>query len=99
MTKDEARHLAEVLKAWADGATMQWRPRGTDHWRDCVLPAIWEVDLFDPDKCEYRIKPEPREWILEKPRVEGGNWLGVLEGDAPWFDPKVHVRVREVLDV
>ena len=96
MTKDEARHLAEVLNAWADGATMQWRYKATKVWRDCVLPACWEADLIDPDKCEYRIKPEPREfWLNPSAR----QFVPVEEADQTSMGPADKViLVREVID-
>lgn len=46
---------AEVIKAWADGAEIQFRyPNGT--WIDAADPSF-------RDLAEYRVKPEPQ--ILE----------------------------------
>lgn len=47
------RKHAELIKAWADGAEIQYRVRSTDHWRDCINPD-WLIDV------EYRIKPVPK---------------------------------------
>jgi hypothetical protein len=41
---------AEIIKAWADGAEIQYYEHG---WLDCTDCPIWQVDV------EYRIKPEP----------------------------------------
>lgn len=43
---------AEVIKAWADGAVIEWRTGFGDDWRiDCAdLPA------FDNDNFEFRVK-------------------------------------------
>lgn len=47
------RKHAEVIKAWADGAVIEWRPCSDSDWGiDCaVLPA------FDNDEFEFRVKP------------------------------------------
>jgi hypothetical protein len=47
-------HLhCEAIKAWADGAAIQWRTLGTSVWIDCVHMPEWQIDR------EYRAKPEP----------------------------------------
>lgn len=53
MAKTPHRH-AELIKAWADGALIEWRnPEGTrKEWQEAASPA-WRHDL------EYRVKPEP----------------------------------------
>lgn len=43
---------AEVIHAFADGALVQVRTPGSEHWANTVYPD------FDK-KLEYRIKPEP----------------------------------------
>ena len=56
-----AKHKhAELIKAWADGARVQYLRDATlrDHWCDCPCP-IWDV------LTEYRIKPEPKPDIVE----------------------------------
>lgn len=45
---------AELIKAWADGAEIQWyddRPR-EHRWKDCHRYFDWGAP------CEFRIKPE-----------------------------------------
>ena len=50
--KEPHKH-AELIKAWADGAAIQFRmPK--DIWRDCLANPAWEDDV------EYRIKSEPK---------------------------------------
>ena len=53
MTKEKAKHLAEVLNAYAEGKTIEVLL--DDEWR--------EVDLneysFDPENESYRIRKEP----------------------------------------
>lgn len=64
MTKDEARHVAAILTAWADGETIQWRHTPTEEaakWIDTDLDANdWQNMFAFPNV--YRIKPKPREW-------------------------------------
>lgn len=43
---------AEVIHAFADGAKLQVRLCGAEHWQETRFPDF-------ADECEYRIKPEP----------------------------------------
>ena len=43
---------AAIIKAWADGAEIQWRDIFDGKWFDVESPT-WKKDI------EYRIKPEP----------------------------------------
>lgn len=49
---------AELIKAWADGAEIQYKPGGKQgNWLDCLYPT-W-------DSCiEYRIKPKTIKYRL-----------------------------------
>jgi hypothetical protein len=44
---------AELIKAWADGAEIQYRPTWNSEWFDCIDDPKWSPDF------EYRIKPKP----------------------------------------
>ena len=44
---------AELIKAWADGAKIQWFNSPIDRWIDIATPS-WNIN------CKYRIKPEPK---------------------------------------
>lgn len=46
---------AKEIKAWADGAEIEYFDDGLGEWRDCTSHAIWDED----DK--YRIKPKHKE--------------------------------------
>ena len=46
---------AELIKAWADGAEIQFYDVLTGSWKDCK----GEIFLWHPTS-EYRIKPEPK---------------------------------------
>jgi hypothetical protein len=45
---------AELIKAWADGAEIQFRYNANIPWSDVKGVCGWDVD------CEFRIKPEPK---------------------------------------
>ena len=44
---------AELIKAWADGAIIQFYAKERDKWLDCLSPS-WVIEV------NYRIKPEPK---------------------------------------
>lgn len=66
---------AEVIKAWADGATIQKYSLVTGNWEDLPNPSWLECS-------QYRIKPEPQ--ILEGFAVtigmDGLMFVGKSEG-------------------
>lgn len=43
------------IKAWADGAEIEYFDDDIGEWRNCTNHAIW----YEDDK--YRIKPQPKE--------------------------------------
>ena len=49
---------AELIKAWADGAIIQFYAKERDKWLDCLSPS-WVIEV------NYRIKPEPRPDIVK----------------------------------
>jgi hypothetical protein len=54
---------AELIKAWADGATIEAKALG--QWMELERNFVWHEDL------EYRIKPEPKPdeqqyWLVQK---------------------------------
>lgn len=53
MTREEAKELLPVIKAYAEGKTVQIKNK-IGRWADLYEPN-WD---FSPDK--YRIKPEPK---------------------------------------
>lgn len=83
MTQPKKPHVhAEFIKAWADGAEIEYQVEGDNHW--------WATDdpLWSPG-ASYRIKPEPiktrpyRRWI-SKVNADAGfeyNLDTVSEGD------------------
>ena len=48
---------AKEIKAWADGAEIEWRYSDTDFWMlNCNNHPVWHNDEY-----EFRIKPQPKE--------------------------------------
>lgn len=71
MCKTPHKH-AELIKAWADGATIQFYDVGSERWGDCNDAPLW-LEYY-----QYRIKPEPSD--LEKYGVEVGDVWFVFAG-------------------
>lgn len=64
MTREEAKELAKVMLAWADGATVQYQRENTGKWVDVFNnDPTWAADVNT-----YRIKPEPelRPWTRDE---------------------------------
>ena len=57
MDRKEAREFLPIIKAFAEGKTIQVR-NYDDSWRDVV--NVNAVMLFDRMPSEYRVKPEPK---------------------------------------
>lgn len=62
---------AELIKAWADGAKIEYKTRG-DHWSIAPTPS-WCPDL------EYRIKPEPKPNVVSYGWADNGRWMSFGE--------------------
>lgn len=45
---------AEVIKAWADGAEIEYEDCG---WHDCTTSVIWD------EETKYRVKPAAPKWL------------------------------------
>lgn len=43
---------ADVIKAWADGAQIQFRGEYSKSWEDCIHDPIWYENI------QYRVKPD-----------------------------------------
>ena len=51
--KHKHKH-AELIKAWADGAEIEYFSPATAQWLDVAPASPWS------NNCEFRIKPEPK---------------------------------------
>lgn len=86
---------AELIKAWADGAEIEWvyatQGDGTKLWAAIPHPA-WD------ESHEYRIKPEPKpdfygfmkinQWKLFQV-VASSNWMEITKDQKPEHNLKI----------
>jgi hypothetical protein len=63
---------AEVIKAWADGAEIQWRQNKSQAWQDCGVAPNWSVNTM------YRVRPPQSD--LERYGVQVGDVWVVEKG-------------------
>ncbi len=62
------KDIVKVIQAHIDGKTIQFRRKTTDYevkWRSCVCDPAWGFNTID-----YRIKPEPRKFLLYSDKPE-----------------------------
>jgi hypothetical protein len=86
--------MIAVMQAYADGKEIQYRRIGNGEWDDCKPRWDWAA-------CEYRVKPEPREWwILTTTR--GGAYAvcasEIMAAEGMLHPGQAIVHVREVLE-
>lgn len=94
INREKKPHVhAEVIKAWADGATVQARRKGSE-WRTAVHPR-WYTCI------EYRVKPEPVvrwQWAVANTTgdalIRTRMYYTEAELDAGWR-PKMAIRIEE----
>lgn len=68
---------AELIKAWADGAEIQYFSKELNNWCNCITSSPeWDVNT------EYRIKPEPEPTNFDIYGVEVGDIWKVLPSDT-----------------
>jgi hypothetical protein len=62
MTKDETREAIKVMQAYVDGSEIEIKGDydGDDAW-ECGEEPEWDFISNN-----YRIKPEPREWWIDR---------------------------------
>ena len=95
MTREQAKKNLEIIKAFAEGKTVQFRNKEFPQWTDFDDPQ------FDSTCGEYRIKPEPRTWWV----AVDGSWIAGFFDSRPealsyaeGYGEKCSViQVREVL--
>lgn len=88
MNRYDAAKFIPIVKALADGKTIQHRHSPSHEWADKL-----ELDLTADSSC-YRVKPEPREF---NGWTDGTNiFVGKINHDIQkdWKP----IRVREILD-
>jgi hypothetical protein len=70
---------AELIKAWADGAEIQYKTIDSNDWRSIFWGWNWDNTMI----LEYRIKPEPKPDVvryLKKSPLHGWNETNHIAG-------------------
>lgn len=100
-THDEARNwiyahrrLIEIIKAWEDGKTVQFRNPVDNNWVMVIKPT-WETDI------EYRVKPEEPEEKKYRPYESSAemiaDFMGRFKVKCPSYcEPLVWVKSKDV---
>ena len=70
---------AELIKAWADGAEIQFLAVSNGAWTDSKWPS-WEDDLI------YRIKPEPKPDVVLFGAIRDSGVATVFTPTQGYFD-------------
>ena len=92
MNKEEAQKAIEVLQAFIDGRTIEFKENvGGDQWKTAI------ACVFNFALNNYRVKPEPREfWFVKNANFKNGRFqITTTEPSANWEEV---IKVREVLD-
>lgn len=79
---------ADLIKAWADGAEIQFRYNVNIPWADAVGPQWWEHD------CEFRLKPEPKPDVVYYGVIDLATSKGFLDAAFTRFnDDGDHIKL------
>jgi hypothetical protein len=63
---------AELIKAWADGAQIEFYDADSDEWRPCPAPSWYPAD-------QYRIKPVEQQRVYPVTHMTGNELASVFE--------------------
>ena len=86
MNRKLAKKLWPILKAYAEGRKIQCKAFGNGAWVDEThISKTGFSEYF-----EYRVKPEPREWIVYR-----GNTALYFDDSGSSFEK---IKVREVIE-
>lgn len=85
MTKEEAKHLSEVLKAYSEGKEIEVRVNdkiynGWSDWTLVNVPHDFNTELI-PLNVQYRIKPE----VNLRPYANAEDFLKAQKEHGPWI--------------
>ena len=64
------------IKAWADGAEIEYFDDDINEWRNCTSHTLWYED------DTYRIKPQPKEPRYLDLYIDSKGWLGIKNTDS-----------------
>lgn len=77
--KTQHKH-SDIIKAWADGAEIEYRTHDSYNWLGICLGWSWDNTLV----VEYRIKPEPKPDVVEKYFASGYTKYGCVRVAEHW---------------
>lgn len=92
MTRERAKELLPVLQAYVNGETIQVAAQNKQSWID-----LNEVNFehFD-SKYSYRIKPNPREFVVDTSKSFDGVYRAYCLKESPNIVLPGAIRVRQV---
>jgi hypothetical protein len=76
---------AEAIKAWADGAEIEYLAQGSQEWKPIFEGWSWDNWFV----AECRIKPEPKPDVVKHFFVESHFWAGIRLSEASQLDTPV----------
>lgn len=92
--------MIAVLQDYKNGKNIQYK--SGDEWKDCSVTPSFN---FNGGMCEYRAKPEPREFTVsvdDRGKLIG---IGYADAESVWVlpgrasaGPGKFIKVREVLE-
>lgn len=82
MTKEKAKHLSEVLKAYSEGKTVEYRLASPySIWCECDSLTEFNQSTVYGERIEYRIKPEP----ALRPYANAREFLKAMKEHGPYY--------------
>lgn len=76
---------AELIKAWADGAEIQWKRLEPFGWIDCANnKPVWD------NNAEYRIKPKTIKYRVGLFEFNGKDWTQVYSNEGAEIASEKH---------
>ena len=78
---------AKEIKAWADGAEIEWRFNSValdriGEWESCLS----DTPMWHDPRCEYRIKPQPKEPQYLYVYARNGEVVSMYEAPRGWSE-------------
>jgi len=80
-----------LIKAWADGAVIEWRKNSADAWKDTTNSPVWSLSH------QYRIKPEPKPDAAYYVVIDRDTFSGVYRSQQSTMNQKIQ-QVKLLFD-
>jgi hypothetical protein len=81
---NKPRKHAELIKAWADGAEIEWFDTSDHHWKPSEMPCFADANQYrvKPPEFQHKWKKEIEAYTLHGKEVQ----RRTREEGAPWRD-------------